>query len=267
MNEYLFKDRGISYRKNEFLPNRQTLVWIHGLSGSASAWFPYEKIFSNYNLLTFDLRGHGMSDRPSRYEDYELRKSADDVNALLEYLHIGKCILVSHSFGTLVALEFASAHKEKVSSIIFLSPISFLRNMSSFRFVKVIVPCVLALCRLMPFQTSKRGRVDYSIFKYTVDWDLNRIFRDVRNTTVHAYLYCFFQTYMRSYDDVWKGISVPTLIIHGTRDSMVPVQHSVRLAEIISSSELVLLKDANHIIVLNNINEISEHIKRFLNAQ
>ena len=72
MKEHFFEDR-IYYRTNEFKSDRLTLVFVHGVSGSSSAWLPYEKIFENkYNVLTYDIRGHGLSKKYPHYEfDHE----------------------------------------------------------------------------------------------------------------------------------------------------------------------------------------------------
>ena len=265
MKEYFFEKCGISYRTNEFDAHRSTLVFIHGLSGSASAWFPYEQFFGDtYNLLTFDLRGHGRSVRPQRYEDYVLRTCADDVYELLNYLHIEKCILISHSFGTLVALELVDAHPEKVSSLVFLSPTSYLRQTRWYSLVRVFSRFFVALCRIFPFHTLKRGRVDYKIFTYTADWDMRRIIHDISNTSIHSYIYCLMQAYASNHDDMWRHIIAPTLIVHGTNDGFIPVRNSKQLVKMIPTSHLVLLEGANHIIVLNNISEILELIRAFL---
>lgn len=267
MKESFFEERGISYRTNEFQGGRPTLVWIHGLSGSISAWYTYEARFSpHYNLVTFDLRGHGRSARPRHYADYALPVFADDLDALLKHLHIDKCVLISHSFGTLIALEFVTAHSENVSGIVFLSPTSFLKKTRWSFFVRTVGRGLVALCAVTPFRTTMRGRVDYAKLAYTSDWDLRRVVRDVYITTIHAYLYCLAQTYAKDYDGFWKRIAVPTLIIHGTGDTYIPVQHSMMLAKEISGSALVTLQGANHIIILNNAAEVSEHIEHFLNS-
>lgn len=265
MKEYFFEKCGIAYRKNEFLSGRQTLVFIHGLSGSASAWFPYEKIFGEKsNLLTLDLRGHGKSGKPKKYADYEIEKSAGDVYELLQHLRIETCILVSHSYGALVALEFLVAHQEKVSATIFLSPTAFLGKTRWSLPVLTVGRGIALLSRLLPFHSRIRGRVDYSLYLPTGDWDLRRVPRDIYNTSVRVYLYCLVQAYAKNYDLVWKNVRIPTLIMHGTTDSYIPFAHSVRLSKEILGSKLVLLENANHIIVLNNVPEVSENIETFL---
>ena len=50
------------------------MVFVHGVSGSSSAWWPYEKIFENkYNILTFDIRGHGKLKKFPNYSDYKIK--------------------------------------------------------------------------------------------------------------------------------------------------------------------------------------------------
>ena len=87
---YLDKDK-IYYRTNEFKPGRLTLVFVHGVSGSSSAWFNYEPIFENkYNILIYDIRGHGLSKKYPNYEDYAIKNFANDLAALVKYLQIKK---------------------------------------------------------------------------------------------------------------------------------------------------------------------------------
>src|SRR5690348_17054682 len=105
MNES-FSPRGIYYRTNEF-KDRPTLIFVHGLTGSSSAWFPYEREFEeDYNLLTFDLRGHGRSEKPKHYRDYAISEFVADLEDLIDRLAIKEFNLISHSFGTVIALPF-----------------------------------------------------------------------------------------------------------------------------------------------------------------
>lgn len=265
MKEFIFKKSGICYRTNEFCADRKTLVFIHGLSGSASAWFPYEKLFGEkYNLLTLDLRGHGKSDKPKKYRDYEIKNSTDDLYELLSYLGITQCILISHSYGSLVALEFLRVHTERVSATIFLSPTAFLTQTKWSLPTRIIGRGLIALFTLLPFHPRIHGRVDYSLYQPTSDWDMRRVPRDLYITSIRVYLYCLVQAYRYACDKLWERIAVPTLIMHGTADSYIPVSHSVRLSKIIPASKLILLERANHIIVLNNVQEVSEGIEKFV---
>lgn len=105
MIEHVCEARGMYYRTNTFSAGRPTVVLVHGVSGSSSAWKAYEARFeSQYNLLTYDIRGHGKSKKYPRCRDYAIRHFVEDLHVLLEHLGVDTCILVSHSFSVLIAL-------------------------------------------------------------------------------------------------------------------------------------------------------------------
>jgi len=82
---FLGKKERIYYRKNTFKSNLQTIVFIHGLSGSSSAWHPYEKrLEKSVNILSIDLRGHGRSFRPKRLEDHSIDHFSKDVYKIIK---------------------------------------------------------------------------------------------------------------------------------------------------------------------------------------
>lgn len=263
MRDYFFAERGIAYRTNEFVTGRPTLVFIHGLSGSSSAWKCYEEFFGKtHNILTFDLRGHGNSQKRKTYAEYAIGEMASDLAALLALLQIERCMLVSHSFGSLVALEYLTTHSSTVVRNIFLAPTAYLEETRWALLVKTLGRAALTLYRFLPFSPKIHGRVAYPA-RFTGDWDLCRVWSDLRATSLRAYLYCLLQAYARDYRLLWREISVPTLILHGTSDTYIPVNNSARLAKEISGSRFVRLEGANHIIVLNNFPDASNYIAKF----
>lgn len=260
MHDHFFAERGIAYRTNAFVPGRPVLVFIHGLSGSSSAWARYEEFFGDtYNILTFDLRGHGNSQKRKTYEEYAIGEMASDLAALLSLLQIERCTLVSHSFGSLVALEYLITHPGTVVRNIFLAPTAYLEETRWTPLVKTLGRAALILYRFLPFSPRVRGRVAYPA-RFTSDWDLYRVLRDLRATSPRAYLSCLLQAYAKEYRLFWREIRVPTLILHGTSDTYIPVKNAARLAKEISGSALIRLEGANHIIVLNNFADVSSRI-------
>ncbi|MFA5791781.1 MAG: alpha/beta hydrolase [Candidatus Paceibacterota bacterium] len=263
MQEHIFEDR-IYYRNNEFKLNKPTLIFIHGLIGSSSAWLPYEKIFENrYNILIFDIRGHGKSKKFPNYFDYEIKYFANDLHELILYLNISKFILISHSFGTLIALEYIKLFKENVIGNILLSPIIGLEKSFSAKIIRFILK-LSKIFNLFKFNTDGRAHTDYIKYKNSTDWNIKRNLSDMKNTTLRVYSHVLRQSLNPDQEYSLEKIRVPTLIIHGEKDTMAPVKNAVVLSKKIKNSELILIPNTDHIVALNNIKEISEIIESFI---
>ena len=266
MNEFIFKPRNIYYRINDFKPDRKTIVFVHGLSGSSSAWFLYENdLKSTFNILSFDLRGHGKSEKPHLYEDYKIDDFADDLFELTEYLKIQNFILIGHSLGSLIVLAFLKKHQDKVAKTIFLAPNFSVKKMLGARIVNPFVSAGVSLFKRIPFSGGKGKHIDYSHYPNSGDWNIPRMIADISNTTLRVYLYATKQTYAFDGENFLAKISTPTLIIHGKKDTIFPVRYGALMASKIPGAELVLLEDADHILVLNKHEEIMREILNFIN--
>ena len=265
MTERVLEARGICYRTNTFEPNRPTLVFVHGVSGSSSAWRPYEARFaSQCNLVTFDLRGHGRSGKPARYRDYAIPNFVDDLTALLAHLEVRTCFLVGHSFAVLILLEFLRRSQTGIVGVVLLSPDFDASRRVSAKLLKAALGPVPLLDRL-PFRPPLGRRIDYARFPDSGDWNVPRMAADIGNTTWRVYLYCTKHALGVHAADVLAGIRVPVLLVHGRRDTVFPVASAIEMAAAIPKADLVILEDADHILVLNRPREVGDAIERFLN--
>jgi len=265
MKEALFEERGLYYRANEYLPNRQTLLFVHGLSGSSSVWLPYERAFEDsYNIISLDLRGHGRSRKLFFYDAYTPDLIAEDITALLKHLSIEHCIVVGHSFGTLLALSAIKQAPGKFSAAVFLSPTYGASQAWWLPFAQVVTAIFGALSLVLPFNSEPRGHVDYSKYAPTGDWSLRRIIPDIRNTSARVYIFCVRHIYRLDTDEWWHGLTLPVLIVHGKKDTVIPVANAERLHKLLPDSQLVLMENANHILPVNNIPEVTETLRGFL---
>jgi pimeloyl-ACP methyl ester carboxylesterase len=107
-------------------PNKETILFIHGFPSAAWDWhFQWKHLAGQYRLLSLDLLGFGLSDKPKDHQ-YSLLEQADIVQALLSHQGVKKYHVLSHDYGDSVAQELLSRqeniHNEaKISSICFLN--------------------------------------------------------------------------------------------------------------------------------------------------
>jgi pimeloyl-ACP methyl ester carboxylesterase len=264
MQENYLENR-IYYRKNEFKPERLTLVFVHGVSGSSSAWWPYEKILENkYNVLTYDLRGHGMSKKFPNYSDYAVKNFAEDLHELIAHLNISRFILITNSFGTLVGLEYIKRWRETVIANVFTSPEIYLHEGFKAKVMRGMFGTLSSLVSLLPFNPKPRGHVDYSKYPGATDWDTGRNLADMRNTGLLADFCTLRQSCDLDQGYSLEKINVPTLVIHGEKDSFVPIKNAIRMSEEIKNAEFVSIPNIDHNTAHNAVKEMSQAIESFV---
>lgn len=93
------------------------LVFLHGVMGYAANWRRIAKAFeSDFQILTYDQRGHGRSFQPEH--GYGPENYAQDLSNILSELGWKQITLVGHSMGGRVAMHFASVHPDQVSRLV-----------------------------------------------------------------------------------------------------------------------------------------------------
>src|ERR1700722_7453889 len=103
----------LSYRK---LGSGKPLFILHGLFGSADNWQTVGKQFAEHFTVYFiDLRNHGQSPHSTEW-NYEVM--SEDINELMQDEGIDKAILLGHSMGGKVAMQFTVRHPEKVEKLV-----------------------------------------------------------------------------------------------------------------------------------------------------
>jgi non-heme chloroperoxidase len=96
-------------------PHGPPIVFVHGWSQCQLCWSRQiaGALAKDFRIVTFDLRGHGASEKPLDAEHYrEARVWADDVAAVIEQLELDRPVLVAWSYGGLVVTDYLRAYGE-----------------------------------------------------------------------------------------------------------------------------------------------------------
>lgn len=264
MKDQYFTERGIAYRTNELAPGRPTLVFVHGVSGSSSAWKPYEEALKDeFNIVTYDQRGHGKSKRYARYSEYSLPRMAEDLHELLNHIGEYPYVVIGHSFGVLVVLAYLTKWKERVRGAVLISGDYNVGRHLPTKILRWILTPIPLLAHL-PLSLKQHGRLDYSRFPNSGDWNVARSFSDICNTGFRTYLYCVRQSYELDATNILSQLKMPVLLIHGTADTIFGIENSVAMAEKIPNARLEVVENADHIVVLNFPQKIIDTLRMFV---
>ena len=236
----------------------QALLFIHGLTGSQRNWkHLVDALSQDHRVLAPDLFGHGASSK--LMGDYSLGAHAATLRDLLDRLGIDRVTLVGHSFGGGIAMQFCYLFPERVGRLVLVSSGGLGRDVSP-----VLRAATLPGAEwVLPLIASGwvRGRVESAgrILNHT-GWRASRetteIWRgfsslgdaDTRRAflaTTRGVIDPGGQT-VTAHDHLPLAVEVPTLVVWGTKDHLIPAWHATTAHEAIPGSRVVLFQGAGH---------------------
>lgn len=226
------------------------VVLVHGFTGNSRNWaLTVPALRERFRCVSVDLRGHGLSDKPTEREDYSLEQMAGDVLGLLEQLGINKCYLAGHSMGGMVAQHLVLSRPELVRALVLVDtaaevPKTLLYTERLKERERLID---IARTRGMEAVFDEQLRMNPQRELLEANEDFVRTWREqFLMTSPDAYVYCAHGMSARKpmLGELGK-ISVSALIVCGVKDEPF-VEPSRRMHEAIPGSELVMLEGAGH---------------------
>ena len=234
------------------------LLLIHGIGDSSETWRNVLPALARTHLVIApDLLGHGMSAKPRA--DYSVAAYATGRRDLLGVLGIDRVTLVGHSLGGGVAMQFAYQFPEKTERMVLIASGGAGRGVSPLLRAATLpgASALLATVRLPGARLAVRGgigllqRLDTGL---GVDaTDLHRVVNVLPDARSRA---AFIRT-LRAVVD-WRGQVVtmldrcylargmPTMLMWGTRDSVLPVGHAYQARAAMPGSRLEIFDGAGH---------------------
>ena len=241
----------------------QPLVLISGLGYSLWQWHKMVPFLAeHFQVLTFDNRGVGQSDKPAG--PYTAQMLAADTAGLLDALGIEKAIIAGHSMGGFVAQAMALDFPQKVAKLILCST-----NFGGPHHVPVTAEAMKVLTDVTSDALTrfKNGLAvstapDWSeknpeMIEEWVKW---RVANPIDPAPYQAQMAIGFglMPEAAAFENKLPRLNVPTLILFGAHDKVVPPENASLLAEKIAGSKVMIFPDAGHFFPI----EIAEAASR-----
>jgi len=229
----------------------QSLILISGLGYSLWQWHRMVPLLAkHFQVITFDNRGVGQSDKPAG--PYSAQMLAADIVGLLDALHIEKAIIAGHSMGGFIAQALALGFPERVEKLILCST-----NFGGPNHVPVTPEAMKVLSDVTSDALTrfKNGLVvstapgwaekNQTMIEEWIRW---RVANPVEPAPYQAQLAIGLGLLSEeaSFEKELPRLHIPTLILFGAHDKVVPPENASLLAKQIANSKVVIFPDAGH---------------------
>jgi pimeloyl-ACP methyl ester carboxylesterase len=241
----------------------EVVVLLHGVAGSSSTWQPVieclERTGGRRLLLAPDLLGHGESAGPSG--DFSMGAFANGLRDLLAALGHRRVTVVGHSLGGGVAMQFAYQFPELCSRLVLVSSgglgrgVSPTLRLASLPGAGVVVP-ILARTGVLGLGVAALHAAAALPLRPADRVSLREYARHAGSLTERAHAAAFVDTIrgvigpwgqrVTGTDRLYLTEGLPTLVVWGRRDPIIPVGHAYRAASLMPGSRLEVFDDSGH---------------------
>jgi len=254
------KIRYLEYGKG----NDRHILFIHGLGSSADRWLGIPAALSaNFHTVALDLPGFGESDKPATM-DYTIENFKETILDFMNKVAIndGKTSIVGHSLGGYIAAEVTIENKSQVERLVLIDSSGMLKKPTPLleEYLKVAInPTKYKVRKVFEQMVSAPTRIPSKL----VEGFITRI-----NLPNAKYA---FKSTLENSANTQIGLGrlkliedIPTLILWGSEDKVIPPEHSRLFKEGIANSHIEIIPDAGHAPFAEKPDQVCKILRNFL---
>jgi pimeloyl-ACP methyl ester carboxylesterase len=236
------------------------IVLVHGITSSSDTWESVApRLAERFTVVAPDLLGHGRSAKPRG--DYSMGAFASGVRDLLLAIGIERATIVGHSLGGGIAMQFSYQFPERSERLVLVSSgglgrtVHLLLRAATLPGSELVLP-LLTSGRVLAAGRRAGGLLDRLGLRLPTD--LMEIARghasladpEARDAFIHTLRASIGATGQRvdARDRLYLAAQLPTLLIWGRHDSIIPVGHGLRAAELIPGSRIEVIENGGHFV-------------------
>jgi pimeloyl-ACP methyl ester carboxylesterase len=233
------------------------LLLIHGMAGSSAAWREVMgPLATDHRVIAPDLLGHGESAKP--LGDYSLGAFASGLRDLLGVLDVERATVVGQSLGGGVAMQLAYQHPEMCERLVLVDSgglgreVSWLLRAASLPGAEYVMPVLFPsfakeqgdkVSRFVHRMGIRSGRIAemWLAYRSLTESENRRAFARTLRSVIDP-----GGQAVSAMDRLYLAAALPTMIVWGEDDPIIPVAHAHEAHEVIEGSRLEILPGVGH---------------------
>jgi len=239
------------------------VVLLNGLSQSSASWgFMTPLLKEKYTIILLDFVFQGSSDKEGDWRDFD--QHADDVITVLDALSFSSASFIGLSYGSIVAQHIGVLFPDRIDKLVLLS--TFAHKTPYYEAIELswkraleIGGYGLLLDVMLPYVLS-----DHYFDNPIIPIEL---LKSMRKDVVEAQALEKLMTatlYMKDYRKELTKIKAQTLVIHGGKDMLFPIELGKAVSDHIEFSRFVVLPEAGHTLNLEDVPKVFNLINEFI---
>ncbi len=254
------------------------VLFIHGLTGSGRNWAHLvDALNTDHRVLAPDLHGHGESAKPMG--DYSLSAHAATMRDLLDCLDIDRVTLVGHSLGGGIAMQFCYLFPDRVERLVRVASGGFGRSVNPLLRSATLPGAEWLLSVIASGWVRRRGEAvgkGLATVGFRSSPDVTEVWRgftsladaDTRRAflaTTRSVIDAGGQT-VAAFAHLPMAKEIPTLVVWGTRDRMIPTWHATSAQQAIPGARVELFEGAGHFPHLDEPERFARVLSDFMTS-
>jgi 3-oxoadipate enol-lactonase len=236
----------------------------HSLGSSLEMWHPQIAVLEpHYQVLRYDMRGHGKTDVPRG--PYSLELLAEDVVGLLDALRIERIHFIGLSIGGMIGQSLALSQVRRLQTLILCDTAAIVPKEGQPAIQERVDAARERGLKALLEPTMERWFTPSFIEKNPPSLGIIR--REFLATPVEGYVGCSEALRKLNYLDRLPAIKLPTLVIVGEEDPGAPVAAAKAIHERIAESDLVIIPSARHLSNVEQPEIVNKALIDFLGRQ
>lgn len=228
------------------------ILLIHGTGASLHTWDGWvEALKETRRVIRFDLPAFGLTG-PEPNNNYKIERYAEVVVSVLDQLNVKKAVVAGNSLGGYISWATAVLHPDRVSQLVLVDASGYPYDAKSvpIGFKLSQNPLTAGLLKgFLPKSLVRRSVENvYANPELVTDELVERYYElTLREGNRQALKQRFVQTLPSDLAKQIPSIQVPTLLIWGAQDQLIPVKFGERFDQEISNSQLVIFEELGHV--------------------
>ena len=240
----------------------KTLVLIHGLGASAERWEKVIPFFEkSFHVIIPDLIGFGFSDKP--LIDYTIDFFSKFLQKFLDSINVENPIIIGSSLGGQISAEYTAEHPKNVEKLVLVSPSGIMKQST---------PALDAYIMAALYPNEQNAKNAFEMMEGSGKSPPPEIIDGfVKRMKLPNAKLAFMSTILglknaKAITEKLRSITVPTMIVWGSDDPVIPITHADEFVESIKNCIFFKMDGIGHTPYVQDPSSFASKVLKFLNS-